>query len=190
LQYGYRIFAMKMTGKGIKEKAEFEKLFKAYFKALVNFANKFLNDPDASKEIVHDVFVNLWEKRHRIDPEKSIKSYLYTSVNNRSLNYIRDHKKFVNNDMLLLNEHTVEQNDQFAEAEIQRIINYSLESLPPKTRKVFEMSRNEGLKYREIAEGLNISEKTVETHMSKALKVLRKNLKAYLTVFLLILFNW
>jgi RNA polymerase sigma-70 factor (ECF subfamily) len=180
---------MKTTaGKGIN-KAEFEKLFKEYFKALVNFANKFLNDPDASKEIVHDVFVSLWDKRDSIDPEKSIKSYLYTSVNNRSLNYIRDHKKFVNSDILLLNEHTAEQNDRFTEAEIQRIIQHTLENLPHRTREVFEMSRNEGLKYREIAERLNISEKTVETHISKALKALRINLKAYLTVLLLMLLS-
>lgn len=92
--------------------------------------------------------------------------------------------------MLLLNEHTVEQNDQFAEAEIQRIIDSTLQALSPKTRKVFEMSRNQGLKYREIAQRLNISEKTVETHISKALKELRQNLKAYLTVLLLLLFGY
>ncbi|MBN2890326.1 MAG: RNA polymerase sigma-70 factor [Bacteroidales bacterium] len=168
---------------------EFEELFKEYFKPLVNFSNKFLNDIDAAKEVVHDVFVNLWEKRNEIDPEKSIKSYLYTSVNNRSLNFIRDNKKFVRDEIILQNEQNVENTDTFAESEIQRIIDKTLADLPPKAREVFEMSRYQNLKYREIAEKLGLSQKTVETHMSRALKDLRKNLKEYLTVLLLILLN-
>ena len=82
---------------------DFERLFKEYFKPLVNFANKFLNDIDAAKEIVHDAFVRLWERRAEIDVNKSVKSYIYRSVQNRCLNYIRDHKKFVQS----------EENDQY-----------------------------------------------------------------------------
>jgi len=78
---------------GLSEK-DFEKLFRDYFKPLVNFANKFLNNIDDAKEIVHDVFVTVWEKRDAIDVQNSVKSYIYRSVNNRCLNFIRDNKKF------------------------------------------------------------------------------------------------
>lgn len=166
---------------------EFEELFKEYFKPLVNFANKFLKDIDSSKEIVHDVFISLWEKRDTIDVEKSIKSYLYTSVNNRSLNFIRDNKKFIRDDVLLENKQSTENSDKFAEIEIQRIIVKTLDNLPSKAKTVFELSRYENLKYKEIAEKLGISIKTVETYISRALKDLRLNLKEYLTVLILIL---
>ncbi len=171
------------------QQIEFEQAFKEYFKPLVNFAFKFLNDIEASKEIVHEVFLNVWENRNKIDPEKSLKSYLYTSVNNRSLNYIRDNKKFVRDELMLLNEQSIEQQDNFISSEIQRIIEKTLAELPPKARVVFELSRYENLKYKEIAEKLGISQKTVETHISRALKDLRLNLKNYLSVLLLILLS-
>ncbi len=166
---------------------QFENLFTDYFKALVNFANKFLQNIDDSKEIVHDVFINIWEKRDEIDTNKSVKSYLYTSVNNRCLNFIRDNKKFAENeDFEKLNTST-NPTDDFAEIEIQAIIEKTLSDMSPKVKKVFELSRYENLKYKQIANKLDVSVKTVESHISKALKELRKNLKEYLNVIILIL---
>jgi len=173
--------------KSISEK-EFEIIFKEYFKPLVYFAYKFLKDVELSKEIVHDVFVNIWEKIDKINSEKSIKSYLYTSVNNRCLNYIRDNKKFVSDEILTQNYDTNSNSDKLIELEIQKIITYTLENLPQKTKIIFELSRNENLKYKEIAEKLNISQKTVEAHMSQALKEFHKNLKDYITILYLIFF--
>ncbi len=172
-------------------KASFEDLFKTYFKPLTAFAFKFVNDIDEAKSIVHDVFVKLWEKRDEIDVSKSVKSYLYTSVNNRSLNYIRDHKKFNRNEGILENQDDLNPNieDELAGVDVQKRIDTTLDRLNPKVKRIFELSRYEGMKYKEIAEEMNLSVKTVETHMSTALKALRKNLKEFLTVILFMILN-
>lgn len=145
---------------------------------------------DSSKEIVHDVFVRLWENRAEFDFDKPAKSYLFTSVYNRSLNHIRDQKKFTSSDDSLIEE-TIsdegEYHDNLELAELETKIKKSLDKLPGKCKEVFQMSRFEGKKYAEIAAELNISVKTVEAHMSKALKLLKHDLKDYLYIFLLIL---
>ncbi len=172
-------------------KQDFEKLFKEHFKPLTAFAYKFVNDIDEAKSIVHDVFMKLWEKRSDINMTGSVKSYLFTSVNNRSLNYIRDNKKLTREDFILVNEYDKQwEHNYFNETdEIQKKIDATLNKISPKAKEVFLMSRNEGLKYKEIADMLNISIKTVETHMSTALKELRENLKEYLTLILFCINN-
>ncbi len=173
------------------KKQDFEELFKTYFKPLAAFAFKFVNDIDEAKSIVHDVFIKLWEKRNEIDMSKSVKSYLYTSVNNRSLNFIRDNKKFSHEEYHIDNKGSKIPNieEELAATEVQKKIDFALNKLNPKVKRIFELSRYEGKKYKEIAEEMNLSIKTVETHMSTALKVLRENLKAYLTVILLFLIS-
>ena len=173
------------------DKKSFELLFKEYFKQLCFFARKFVSDEDASREIVHDVFINLWEKRDSIDPDKSIKSYLFTSVNNRCLNYLRDNKKF-NKDIENVEDIKEISNTDFSnkveEAELQNKINDSINRLPDKCKSVFIKSRFEGLKYNEISEKLGVSVKTVEAQMSKALKILREELKEYMPIIFLVFF--
>ena len=178
--------------KNIKQldKDTFENLFREYFVPLTAFAKKYVGDIDAAKEVVHDVFVNLWSKRSTIDIEKSVKSYLYTSSYNRSLNYIRDNKKFdtnisVEGNVAKASEWSFE--DDVDAIELEEKINKIIASLPEKCRQIFLMSRFDGLKYHEIAEKLNISVKTVEAQMSKALKALKENLKDYLTILILLL---
>lgn len=169
-------------------KQEFEKLFREYFKPLTAFAKKYLNDIDLAKEIVHEAFLKLWEKRTEVDTSKSVKSYLYTTVYNRSLNYIRDNKKFDRTEgktELLERSENWDQTNHMIAAEIEAKITQTLDSLPEKCRQIFVMSRYEEMKYKEIAEKLEISIKTVETQMSKALKALRNNLVEYMTVLLL-----
>ena len=173
-------------------KQEFEKLFREYFKPLAAYAKKYLNDIDLSKEIVHEAFLKLWEKRNEVDTNRSVKSYLYTSVYNRSLNYIRDNKKFDKTGgktELLERGENWDQSNYMIAAEIEAKIAQTLDALPEKCRQIFIMSRYEELKYKEIAEKLDISIKTVETQMSKALKVLRKNLAEYITVLLFVICN-
>ena len=178
----------------ILDKAQFEELFRNHFSYLCNFARQYVGDADAAQDICQKVFIRLWERRADMDVTKSIKSYLFTAVKNRSLNYIRDHKKYRSR---LLDvdcgevEVGMEDDDWLAAEELQSRINTILAGLPPKCRRVFEMSRFEDKKYREIAAELDISQKTVEAHMSKAMKVFRQSLAPYLTliVFLFYVFT-
>ena len=140
-------------------------------------------DEDDAKEVVHRVFINLWEKRGEIDLSTSLKSYLFTSVHHRSLNVIRDKKKFSSGEVPeMAGEWDV--SSQIESMELEEKIKEVIKSLPEKCREVFEMNRFDGLKYSEIAVELGISVKTVENQMSKALKILREKLSKYLTILL------
>ncbi len=171
------------------DKQLFEQLFRDYFTRLCNFAQSYINDLDTAREIVQEVYINLWQKKESIDTDKSIKSYLYASVKNRCLNYIRDNKKFRSYvlDVEIADFEVTFESDAFTESELQTKINNALGKLPEKCRQVFQLSRFEELKYKEIAAKLNISVKTVEAQMSKALKILREELKDYIIVVLLMM---
>jgi len=166
---------------GSMNKHSFEQLFREYFTPLMFFAKKILVDEDDAREVVHTVFINLWEKREEIDLSRSLKSYLFTSVHNRSLNVVRERKKFSSEEVPdLAGEWDV--SVQIESMELEEKIRETIDTLPEKCRQIFELNRFEGLKYSEIAEQLGISVKTVENQMSKALKILREKLLKYLTI--------
>lgn len=164
-------------------------LFREEFKNLCLLAIRFVKDRDTSKEIVQDSFIHLWEKRETIDLSKSVKSYLTSSVRNKCLNYLRDNRKF-NNEILdaegLLSDHGVMQENSMEEADLRQKIKSAIDELPEKCREVFVLSRNENLKYQQIADKLGISVKTVETQMSKALQHMRNRLKEYLAIIVVL----
>ena len=164
----------------------FEELFKEYFASLMAFSRRILGDEDDAREVVHQVFISLWEKRAELDLSTSLKSYLFTSVNNRSLNVIRDRKKF---SLEEVPERAGEWDvsAQIESLELEEKIRSVIDSLPEKCREIFELNRFEGLKYAEIAMRLDISVKTVENQMSKALKILREQVTKYLKVILWLL---
>ncbi len=169
----------------------FEQLFKEHFVHLCNFAQNYVTDIDDAKEIVQDVFINLWNKRETIDSNKSIISYLFTSVKNRCFNFIRDNKKFQSHvlDIDIADYDISYEIDIDSGNELQMKIDEAFNKLPEKCRQIFKLSRFEELKYKEIAERLNISIKTVEAQMSKALRVLRTELKDYIITILIILLS-
>lgn len=172
------------------DQATFEMIFKDYFLALCSFAIKYTMDQDEAKDIVHQVFTNLWEKRADIHFDQSIRSYLFTSVHNRCLNYIRDKKKFIKDDLPQSDDALVDyinQSDFLEAEELRKEIIAALAELPEGSRKIFKMSRFDGKKYKEIAEELNISIKTVETQMSKALKHMKGKLIKYIQYISLLL---
>lgn len=173
------------------DKQQFEALFKSHFAHLCNFARQFVLDEEVAQDIVQKVFISLWEKREDIDPKLSIKSYLFTSVRNKCLNHIRDEKKY-RSQVLDLDHADFEiavEEDHFGEEELKQKIEAALASLPPKCRQVFEMSRFQQMKYKEIAEELELSQKTVEAHMSKAMKILREVLGPYFWLLVLMIRN-
>ena len=172
---------------GKLDKRSFELLFRENFTALTGFARKYVKDLDTAKEITHDVFINLWEKRNEIDSGKPLHSYLFTSVRNRCLNYIRDQRKFDKTEDIAENpgySHLAENADPVEMMELEERINLAIDSLPEKCREIFIMNRFRDLKYAEIAKELDISVKTVEAQMSRALKSLREKLAAYLPLWL------
>jgi RNA polymerase sigma-70 factor (ECF subfamily) len=164
----------------------FEGLFKSLFKPLCGFAFRYIADRDDARGIVHEAFVSLWEKFDQLPPNSNYRSYLYTTVRNKALNYIRDKKNHV---MLEnVNERDVAQHENHMETmELEKKISLAMEALPEKCREVFELNRIEGLKYAEIASKMQISIKTVEAQMSKALSVLRDHLAEFLTILFFLL---
>jgi RNA polymerase sigma-70 factor (ECF subfamily) len=179
--------------RGKLNKQSFELLFRENFTALSGFARKYVKDLDTAKEIAHDVFINLWEKRNEIDSEKPLRSYLFTSVRNRCLNYIRDQKKFDKTGNISENpgySQLAEDNDPLEIMELEERINLAIDSLPDKCREIFIMNRFRDLKYAGIAKELDISVKTVEAQMSRALKTLREKLAMYLPVWMMLIVNF
>lgn len=168
---------------GRMDQLNFEKIFKAYFPALMAFSRKILGNEDDAREVVHQVFIKLWERRTEIDLSTSLKPYLFTAVNNRSLNVIRDRKKFSSDEV----PERVANWDVSAELEsleLEERIRGAIASLPERCRVIFELNRFEGLSYGDIAKEMGISVKTVENQMSKALKILREQLVNYLSLLL------
>lgn len=163
------------------EKA-FEQLFKSYYEYLCLFAAKIIEDEINAEEIVQDIFVKFWEKRTQINIETSIKNYLFRSVKNSCLNTIKHNKTRAQYAQHIAAE--AEKNnfrDNYIEVDLAKKIEESIQALPTKRREIFRLSREEGLKYREIAEKLQLSIKTVEAQMSLAIKTLRDKLKNYNT---------
>ena len=168
----------------------FEGLFKSLYSQLLVFALRFVEDDESAEEIVQDTFFQFWESRDKIEINTSLKAYLYKSVRNASLNFLKHEKvvdKYRDYYSNVLHQDELSPEDWMTENELSDKIQNAIGKLPPERKKVFEMSRFEGLKYREIAEKLNISVKTVENQMGKALKFLREELKEYLP-FLVFLF--
>ena len=163
-------------------KVTFEVLFKSEFKGLVYFAVQYVKDLDTAKEIVQEAFFAIWQKKETIDLSKPVKSYLTSAVRNKCLNYLRDHKKF-NSEIIDFEDIRTEMeetgSDKLVEAEIRNRIIAAIDELPEKCREIFLLSRHENLKYMEIAERCEISIKTVETQMSKALQHMRIRLAEF-----------
>lgn len=165
-----------------KDRSAFEIVFNQYFKPLCNYAFRFLDEFEEAEEIVQDVFVKFWEKCDTIAEDSSLKSYLYRSVHNTCLNYLK-HLKVRDS----YRQHVMEQMDRYSEMKfdgdvevnVQAEIYKAIDELPPQCQKIFKLSRFEGLKYQEIADHMGLSIKTIEVQMGKALRVLRERLKHF-----------
>jgi RNA polymerase sigma-70 factor (ECF subfamily) len=159
----------------------FEMLFHQYYGHLCLFATKILNNDAAAEEVVQEFFVKIWEKKEQLSIETSVKNYLFRAVKNQCLNYIKHN--FVKENYIKTKENEnqleIDFEENYVEVDLAKKIKESIDSLPEKRREIFRLSREEGLKYREIAQKLNISIKTVEAQMGLAIKNLREKLKDY-----------
>jgi len=182
-----------MTADLVSEnEAVFEQLFKKHFRELHAYSFSLLKDWDVAEEIVQSLFLKLWEKNEWSHIQTSIKSYLYKSVYHESLNYIRRQKvqlKYQTSTAYAMKNDTDDAAGKLKMSELEHHLNNALGKLPEKCRAIFQLSRFQELKYQEIANQLDISIKTVETHMGKALRILRKEMKEFLPLIALMLFN-
>ncbi len=165
---------------------QFEKIFCTYFVRLCCFADRYTNNVEESKEIVQEVFLKVWDKRAELSMGDSLEFYLFRSVKNACLNMLR-HKCVVNEFQrmlyLLYCREEIDDHISFQSIEVnelEKTIMNAVDNLPKECRRIFLLSREKELRYFEIAEELNISVKTVETQMSRALSRLRLSLRDYL----------
>lgn len=181
----------KISGKQIRnwvrkisqsDQKAFDCLFRHYYAQLVRFACQYVHSKAIASDIVQEGFVRLWKKRRSLDPDKSIKAYLYQTVRNRSLNYIRDHsKETVGLEPLKevgLEARNGEEQSNEAD-ERAELLKQWIKDLPSRQREAFELSRFEGLDHDEIAEVMGISANTVNNHIVAALDTLRSRSGEY-----------
>ena len=180
------------------KKSDFSRVYSIYFPKLVRFAREFVLSTEDAENIIQDIFIYLWEHQEILGSLSNLNAFLFVLVKNRCIDFIRQKKlverkreefEMVMDKELLLKMYALQQFDENALSadDIEVILNNAINSLPEKCREVFILSRMEGLKYREIAERLNISTKTVENQIITALKKLRVELKDYLPLFIFII---
>lgn len=175
----------------ILDKIAFKTLFDDHYRPLCNFAYRITGDIDQAEDIVQDVYVKLWNNKEMLQKDKNVRSFIYTMVRNHALEIVRREGigARINKEILYL--HTEETEDMIDDEEIEKYrlidkIYVSIRQLPPKCGEVFTLSKVNGLTYTQIAERLDISVKTVENHIGKALKLLREMLAESTVIFIII----
>lgn len=155
----------------------FTRFYTTFFQRLLLESDKYVKDISVAEELVQDVFLKIWENPSNLEDVKSVKSYLYKSVINSSINYINRQKNIEQHHQKIAADFSEEYLMELDEEnELVVLLRIEIEKLPPQCKKVFKLNRFEKLKYREIADLLDISERTVENHIANALKILREAL--------------
>jgi RNA polymerase sigma-70 factor, ECF subfamily len=171
----------------------FERVFNLYAENLVRYAATIVKNSDDAEDIVQQLFVAIWDKKGIPDVTGSLKSYLYRSVYNSSLNKLKQVKvreSYAADTTYVSSGLTAAASNTLEHKETAKRIEAAIEELPEQCKLIFKMSRLEQLKYQEIADQLGLSVKTVEAQMGKALKHMRMRLKDYLpTIIIYLLFN-
>lgn len=166
----------------------FESIFREFYAPLCLHARRYLIDSDIAEEVVQDMFFKMWDRRDSLTINSSLAAYLYKSVTNHALNYLKYQKHiqkyqeyvgFRTDDNVSISAH-----DALVNSDLEKELLRLIKSMPERRRMIFEMSRHEGLRYNDITEKLGISVKTVEVQMSKALEFMRNKLRDYLPVLL------
>jgi RNA polymerase sigma-70 factor (ECF subfamily) len=166
-------------------------LFKAHYDELCRYAHSILKNQDAAEDVVQQLFIKLWEKRETINEIENIRSYLFRSTFNMSLNEQKKMQRMPKSDEDIVQTNSFQSGEDASNLlvsnELQERIDSAMLVLPEKCREVFHLSRNEQLSYKEIAQEMNISTKTVENQVGKALRIMREELKDYLPLVILTL---
>lgn len=168
----------------------FEAVFRQHYSVLCNYACTYLRDRDEAEEIVQSAFLAFWEKRQSLDVHTSVKAYLFSMVRNASLNYLTRKKmqeKYAQEKLRTTS--SADTNEPVESDELAQRIAAALQKLPEQCRVIFTMSRFEELKYAEIAAELNLSIKTVENQIGKALRIMREQLRDYLPILVMLVLD-
>ncbi|MEG0517362.1 MAG: RNA polymerase sigma-70 factor [Bacteroidales bacterium] len=176
---------------------EFARLKEQWYARLRTFAISYVRDGETAEDLIQDTILKIWESGVDISSCENIGALLYTILRNKCLDYIKHklvelkHASFITEEYnsLLTNQYALEDNSIhiITNNQIKEALNTALQKLPRQTRDVFVMNKFNDLKYKEIAEELSISVKTVEYHISKAFSLLRKEMGGYYTLLYLII---
>lgn len=170
----------------------YESIFKSFYQPLCGYACTMLSELEEAVEAVQQVFVQVWDKRARIEIENSVKAYLYRAVRNECLNRLKHAKvkRMYQQEAMYEGDTGIDSTTETVAAmELEHRINAAVGGLPEQCRLIFQLSRYEGKKYQEIADELGLSVKTVENQIGKALRIMREKLVEYLPVFVSLLFH-
>ena len=173
------------------DETAFRKVFDHFNKKLFNYTFKITDDEDLAEEIVMDAFIKVWCNRHKLCDINCLDAYLFTLVKNQAFSELkrRAHEAFI---IKSLSKSSTEYHDSTEETvisnEYQQILNKAINQLPPQQRIVYGMSRDEGLKYEEIANQLKLSKNTVKSHLKKALSTIRVVMSNYLMLLFILSF--
>ncbi len=171
------------------DRTALRQMFDDHYEMVCRSIYRFVPDTSMAEDLAQDVFLRFWEKRHSIDINTSLPAYLRRMGVNEGLGYLRRNKRWEADAFEPGAEPGMDDSaeDHYLQAELQENVTAAINGLPPKCRMVFQLSRYEELTYKEIADQLEISVKTVENQMGKALRVLRQKLQGYLQLVALIL---
>jgi RNA polymerase sigma-70 factor (ECF subfamily) len=168
----------------------FDVLYKKYSKKVFKFGYSILKSTEESENLIQDVFLNLWENRHKVENDSSIKSYVFTITYNSAISVLRKkarEEKFIEYLKSLQELHEEPANAEIEYNELSDKLDRIINKLPKRQREVYHLHKIEGLSYKQIAERLGISVNTIENHMAGALRTIRNNLGTYSLVSILFL---
>ncbi|MCG8477142.1 MAG: RNA polymerase sigma-70 factor [Cytophagales bacterium] len=166
------------------DKSAFDCLFTKYYSSLVVFSQKIIREQEAAEDLVQDFFYNLWIRRNDYTIKQSFRSYAFSSIRNRSIDYLR-HIDVENKaaEYFLSDPDYLKEDTLHTELELKEMLEKALDKLPEKCRKIFLLNRFEGLMAKEIAKKESLSVRTVEKHIGKAVKIMREELKPFVFLF-------
>jgi RNA polymerase sigma-70 factor (ECF subfamily) len=178
-----------ITGLKLGNKSAFDFLFRSHYPGLCSYANKYVKSTDISEEIVQEVFVKLWEKHQKISIHTSVRAYLYQSVFNGCMNYIKGVQArgfrhvdledvSIRNELMSMDMADAEFSRMFSE-DVEKDLELAISDLPEQCREIFRMCRTDNLSYKDISSLLNVSRSTVKTQMSRAMNRILKQMEKY-----------
>lgn len=164
------------------EAQAFEDAFRAHYSALCRYASRHVRSDPEGEDLVQDVFLRLWERRERLHGALNLRAYLYSAVRNRALDHLKHRRvvaRFATSDLLSASPPPTPDRE-LCLAELAGAAERAVAELPARCREAFTLSRRDGLSYREIAEALDVSVKTVETQIRRATRSIRCRLEPHL----------